>query len=105
MKRAWKWARGALIAAFALVAVVYIGDYLYVRYRATRSQPGDPFDVVTLQPTYAIAQKDGRAEIILGQAETRKCVHALFPHNGYMPCWYLNRQNGKIQVIGGGIIF
>ena len=88
-----------------LLALVYAGDYLDVRYRMDRNLSGDPFDVVTLQPTYVIAEKGGRAEIILGQPVTQKCVHSLFPHYGYSPCWYLNRENEKPQVIGGEIIF
>ncbi len=105
MNRVSRWAVRILIAVLASLALVYGGDYLYVRYRMTRHQAGDPFDVVTIQPTYAIAEKDGRAEIILGQPETQTCVHSLFPHYGYSPCWYLNRENGKPEVIGGAIIF
>jgi len=105
MKRVQRLAAGILIAALALLALVYAGDYLYVRYRITRHQPGDPFDVVTIQTTYAVAQKDGRAEIILGEPETQSCVHSLFAHFGLTPCWYLKRESQKPEVIGGTILF
>jgi len=105
MKRVQRLAAGILIAALALLALVYACDYLYVRYRITRHQSGDPFDVVTIQPTYAIAQKDGRAEIVLGDPETQPCVHSLFAHFGLTPCWYLKRTSQKPEVIGGAILF
>ncbi len=105
MNRASRWVVRVLIAALALLALVYAGDYLYVRYRMTRHQAGDPFDVLTIQPTYAIAQKNGMAEIVLGDPETQHCVHSLFAHFGLTPCWYLKRESQKPQVIGGAIIF
>lgn len=105
MKRVQRLAAGILIAALALLALVYAGDYLYVRYRIARHQPGDPFDVVTIQPTYAIAQKDGRVEIVVGDPETQPCVHSLFAHFGLTPCWYLKRTSQKPEVIGGAILF
>jgi hypothetical protein len=105
MKRANRLAGGILILVLGSLALAYAGDYLYVRYRMSRNQPADPFDVVTIQTTYAVAQKDGRAEIIFGDPEIQKCVHSLFPHFGYTPCWYLKRENGKPVVIGGAILF
>jgi hypothetical protein len=105
MKRVQRLAAGILIVALVLLALVYAGDYLYVRYRIARHQPGDPFDVVTIQPTYAIAQKDGRVEIVLGDPETQPCVHSLFAHFGLTPCWYLKRNSQKPEMIGGAIIF
>jgi hypothetical protein len=105
MKRVQRLAAGILIAALALLALVYAGDYLSVRYRIARHQPGDPFDVMTIQPTYAIAQKDGRVEIVVGDPETQPCVHSLFAHFGLTPCWYLKRTSQKPEVIGGTILF
>lgn len=100
-----KWAGCTLVALLAALSLLYAGDYLDVRYRMTRDQAGNPFDVVTIQPTYVIAEKGGKGEIILGQPQTQTCVHSLFPHYGYSPCWYLMHENGKPQVIGGSLIF
>jgi hypothetical protein len=100
-----KWAGRTLVALLAALSLVYAGDYLDVRYRMTRNQAGNPFDVVTIQPTYVIAEKGGKGEIILGQPQSQTCVHSLFPHYGYSPCWYLMHENGKPQVIGGSLIF
>jgi len=48
---------------------------------------------MTTQPIIEIPHKDGRDEIVLGDTQTQTCVRALFPHDGYSPCWYVARQN------------
>jgi hypothetical protein len=48
---------------------------------------------------YAVPRKDGKAELDFGDPETQTCVHSLFPHLGYDPCWYTKRQNQQPTVI------
>jgi hypothetical protein len=48
---------------------------------------------MTTQPIIEIPQKDGRDQIVLGDSQTQSCVRALFPHDGYSPCWYVARRN------------
>ena len=84
--------------AFGIVvfsALLYAGDYLSVRHRMAQGKPRDPLETMKIQPTYVIPHKDGRAEIIFGDPETQVCVHSLFPHLGYTPCWYVKRQSQK----------
>lgn len=93
-------ARRVALAIVALSAVLYAGDYLSVRYRMAKGKPGDPLEAMKIQRTYVIPHKDGRAEIIFGDPETQMCVHSLFPHLGYTPCWYVKRQSQKPLVMG-----
>jgi hypothetical protein len=82
------------IAALVLVALfVYAGDYLSVRYKIPNGR--DQFSNVTIQPYYAIHEKNGRTEYDFAQPETQVCIHSLFPHFGYSPCWYVNRHTDK----------
>jgi len=84
-----------LIAVVALIAATYVADYLYVRQRMAAQEQGDPFDVVTYPHLLAIPQKGNRVEYALdAQSPMRSdpCVHSLFPHYGYPPCWYVNRR-------------
>jgi hypothetical protein len=76
------------IALLAL-AGLYAGDYLSARYRI----PGNrqTLGSVPVQTLYAVRQKDGRIEYLLGDTETQTCLRSLFPHLGYTPCWYLSR--------------
>lgn len=76
-----------------LVLITYAGDYVSVRYRIPKSR--DPFSTVTVQPYYAIHQKNGRTEYDFAQPENQVCVRSLFPHFGYSPCWYVKRHTDK----------
>ena len=83
-----------LLLLFLLVAS-YICDYVSVRYRISERKQGDPFDVVTYPRLLAIPQKGNRVEYTLdatSPTETDPCVHSLFPHFGYTPCWYIERK-------------
>ena len=83
-----------IIGAIALVALAtYIGDYLSVRYRISKGR--DPFSSVTIQPYYAIHEKNGRTEYDFAEPESQVCVRSLFPHFGYSPCWYVKRHTDK----------
>ena len=73
--------------------MVYAGDYCLVRYRIRSSR--NPFGQVTVQPVYVIHEKNGKIEYQFADPETDVCLHSLFPHMGYSPCWYLSRHTEK----------
>jgi hypothetical protein len=80
-----------------LTAIVYAGDYALLRYRMA-NKSGGAFGTVQMEQLYAIPQKSGKIdyEFDARQPEvTTPCVHALFPHAGYSPCWYLRRNSQK----------
>ena len=76
-----------------LASAVYGGDYLMVRSRIALR--GEVFGVVTVNPYYAIHQKNGKTEYVFKDPEKQNCLHSLFPHLGYTPCWYLTRHTEK----------
>jgi hypothetical protein len=82
-----------VVAAALLVLVTYAGDYLSVRYRIPKGR--DPFATITVQPYYAIHQKNGKIEYDFAPPESQLCVRSLFPHLGYSPCWYVMRHTEK----------
>jgi hypothetical protein len=87
-----------LISAIALVAIIYFGDYLAVRLRASYPQLGTAFGSVHMDRVYAIPLKNGSVEYELDARQpevTVTCVRALFPHLGYQPCWYVRRNSQK----------
>ncbi|HYM06361.1 MAG TPA: hypothetical protein VEU11_07340 [Terriglobales bacterium] len=84
--------RALLIAILSLLAL-YVGDDLSVRYRIPSSR--DPFGVVQVRPYYAVRLKDRKTEYYFLDPQNQKCVHSLFPHLGYSPCWYLQRKKQK----------
>ena len=83
---------GGLLAAFL---VLYLGDYAWVRIRAMHPTPGSPFEDVTLNRLIAISEKGQKTEYVQADPQTVTCVHSIFPHMGYNPCWYVNSLNGK----------
>lgn len=82
----------------ALLAIVYIGDYVALRVRAAFPRLGSAFDTVQMMRLYAIPLNSGKTEYELDARQpeaTLTCVRALFPHLGYSPCWYLRRNSQK----------
>jgi len=86
---------GKVLYAFVMVlAVTYGYDYASVRRRMSAQKPGDPIDKVTFPHILAIPEKGNKVEYALdaqSPMETQSCVHSLFPHYGYSPCWYVMR--------------
>ena len=75
-----------------LASLVYAGDYLSVRIRMRHPTSTDPFESMTRTRVLAIPQKNGKTDYqvdVERPTETLTCVHSLFPHHGYPPCWKL----------------
>ena len=85
-------AKRILIVITAIVAAVYVGDYLFLRFRTLHPKPGDPFESLKTLRVLAIPEKNGTTEYEVdarNPEQTVTCVHSLFPHSGYSPCWYV----------------
>ena len=86
--------RRVLLAIVALMLVVYTGDYCCVRYKIPGGRP--QFGQVTVNTMYVIHAKGGKIQYEPGDQATDTCVHSLFPHMGYSPCWYAMRHTDKL---------
>jgi hypothetical protein len=85
-----------LYALLSLLAAAYGYDFASVRHRMSAQKPGDPFDVVTYPHILAIPEKGNKVEYALdaqSPMESDPCIHSLFPHYGYAPCWYILRKS------------
>jgi hypothetical protein len=80
-----------LTIVLVLLAVVYLGDDLSLRFRIPPSR--ELLGTVTIQRYDAIAEKNNKTEFDFENPITVTCVHSLFPHMGYQPCWYLSRHS------------
>ena len=81
-----------LVGAVAALAVLYVRDYLSVRIRAMHPRPADPLESLTALRVLAIPEKNGKTEYEVdaqNPEQTVTCVHSLFPHYGFSPCWYV----------------
>jgi hypothetical protein len=88
-------AKRAAVALLIFAAVIYVGDYVSVRVRLMHPKPGDPLEDVLLQRYYSVSEKGQKLEYIPADPQTVTCVHSMFPHMGYNPCWYVNRLNNQ----------
>ncbi len=81
----WRW----LLLALLLLALAAGCEDLILRYRLKQGAGKAVLDQVTI---YSAAElKNGRVEVYFDRPELRECVHALFPHFGDAPCWYVKR--------------
>jgi hypothetical protein len=81
-----------------LLALIYVGDYLLVRYKMAHPKSGDAFGVVQVRRLLAIPLKDGKTEYEFDAQQPEvdtPCVHSLFPHMGDGPCWYIQHNSQK----------
>ncbi|HWX91168.1 MAG TPA: hypothetical protein VNY29_00940 [Terriglobales bacterium] len=78
-----------LIIALASLATLYVADDISVRYRIPRTR--QQFGTVTIERYDAISEKNNKTEFVYEDPVVQTCVHSLFPHLGYAPCWYLSR--------------
>ena len=87
-----RWVRrillGVLLFAISAVALAYAADSLVFRIRVAR---GKAYSSVVVSHYYAVKQKNGKTQFIFDPPAPENCVHALFPHAGCDPCWYLAR--------------
>ena len=91
-------AKRAVAAAVLAVALIYAADYFLVRFKMAYPKTGDAFGTVTMERLYAIPQKNGKIDYEFDAQQPEvdtPCVHALFPHMGENPCWYLQRNSQK----------
>ena len=81
------------VTTLAAFAILYATDYAIFQHNLSKNGPAAALGTVTSY--YGAALKDGKMEIFTDQPQTETCVHSLFPHSGYRPCWYANRNNVK----------
>ncbi len=79
---------------FALCAV-YVCDYALLRIRIERGGVNAALGSVTV--VYGAALKNGRATLFTDQPQLETCVHSIFPHLGYLPCWYASKH--AVQIV------
>jgi hypothetical protein len=86
----------ATVAALVAAAVVlYAGDFAWFEYRMRNTKPDDPLQSMTFY--YATDIKGGKVEVFDDQPQTASCVHSIFPHGGYKPCWRFSR-SGIVRI-------
>jgi hypothetical protein len=79
------------ILVLTLFGLCLAGTILYAADYASVRLAHDPFGSVVVTRYHLIPKKNGSTEIVFQPAQPQQCVHSLFAHEGYLPCWYLSR--------------
>jgi hypothetical protein len=87
--------RRIALSLLGAAILLYGGDFLVANYQGNKG-----LGSVDVQIMWAVKLKNGRIDYELGDTETRPCVHSLFPHSGYDPCWYLTRHKTLTITVG-----
>lgn len=82
-----------LLTLIALAVLVYLADTISIRFHIPKGR--QILGSVTIRRYYAVPLKSGKHDLYFATPQNQTCVHSLFPHLGYAPCWYLNRK--KVQ--------
>jgi hypothetical protein len=93
-----RWLKRAIIvgitSALGLTALAYAVDYALFRYKVATNR--QPFAQIIVTSYDAIPQKSGKTQFIFHPPGPQTCVNTLFPHAGYVPCWYLQRHTEQV---------
>jgi hypothetical protein len=81
--------KAGLAMLLAAALLLYAGDFAWCEYRLRKAKPNDPLETMTFY--YATDIKGGKTEVFFDPPQTATCVHSIFPHGGYRPCWRFNR--------------
>lgn len=81
----FRWTAGILLAILAAGAFIYVGDYAVFLLR------GQPLGQVNVTRYMAAPLKGNKTELYYEGSGPLSCAKALFPQNGWQPCWYLRR--------------
>ena len=85
-------AKRLLLSVLLVLGLLYGCDYLSVRIRALHQKPADPFETLKSLRVLAIPEKNGKTSYEVDAQNPEQavtCVHSLFPHSGFSPCWYV----------------
>jgi hypothetical protein len=80
---------GAILAFVGAGLIAFALDWAVFEVRVMTKR--NPYGSVTVDHYYAVGEKGGKTEFIFDPPQPQTCVHALFPHAGFSPCWYLSR--------------
>ena len=80
----------AVVAVVVGTSVLAFGlDYAVFRIRAATNR--NAYGSVTVNHYTAVLQKNGKTTLTFDPPTPWSCVNSLFPHGGFLPCWYLRR--------------
>ena len=84
-----------ILAVIGAGVVVYAGDYLWAKH--LMANPSNGLGTVMVHHETDVPRKDGRVEIDMDPAEAESCIHSMFSHYGYAPCWWVSGHTTVVE--------
>jgi len=78
-----------ILVLAATAALAFALDYAVFRVRAATNR--NAYGSVMVRHYYAVLEKNGKTTFTFDPPQPWTCINSLFPHAGYLPCWYLQR--------------
>jgi len=82
----------AAIVLVVLLGVLYVGDWLVLRWRVAR---GTAFGSVEVHQFLATSLKGSKTEYDLVGSFQEACSRSIFPQQGKPACWWLERHSSQ----------
>jgi len=79
----------------AAVVLVFVGDLLWAKH--LMANPNMGLGTVMVRHEWDVPRKDGRVEFDIDPPQPETCIHSMFPHFGYAPCWYAVRHTRVVN--------
>jgi len=85
---------GVFVVSIAGAVVLTFGlDWAVLRVREATNR--NPYGSVVVNHYTAVLQKNGKTTLTFDPPQPWTCVNSLFPHQGYLPCWYLSKHTDQ----------
>jgi len=83
--------RPAVVVAISL-AMLYVADWIVLRIRVAH---GTGYGTVEIHHFLATSLKGSKTEYDLTGTSQQTCSHSIFPHDGNLPCWWLEYHTAR----------
>lgn len=80
-----RWLAFTVLGILAAAALLFVGDFVVFLLR------GKPHDQITVTGYMAAPLKGDNTEFYYEGTGPMPCAKAIFPQNGWQPCWYVRR--------------
>jgi len=94
MERLIDIAKTTLIVVIVSVFLLFCGDWGVVLYKVANH--GNALGTITVHRMVTTSLKNGKYDVYALDPVDQTCVNSIFPHQGYTPCWYLQRHTEQI---------
>jgi hypothetical protein len=84
---------GSILVVCGAAALAYGLDFAIFHVRTATNR--NAYGSVIVNHYTAVLQKNGKTTLTFDPPQPWTCVNALFPHQGWLPCWYLSKHTDQ----------